>query len=118
MYSTLVAYGRHGYVEMIQRQVRFAREVAKWISNSDAFELLPNGVGIDDVFIVTIFRAKDEQVNKNLVRMINDTKKIYVSGTAWESKPEARIAVSNWTVEIERDFSRVRDVLQGLASTS
>ena len=82
----------------------------------DRFEVLPSGEITDDIFIIVLFSAKSDGLNNDLVRRINETREIYVSGTSWHGRPAARIAVSNWQVEVSRDFNRVRGVLESIAS--
>jgi glutamate/tyrosine decarboxylase-like PLP-dependent enzyme len=115
VYATLAAYGCEGYRNMLERQVQLARAVAGWLDQHEMFEILPKQVGPkskqDDIFIIVLFRAKDEQLNRELVGRINATSKIYVSGTSWEGLPASRIAVSNWQVSVERDLDRIKTAL-------
>ncbi|KAH7407614.1 pyridoxal phosphate-dependent transferase [Cadophora sp. MPI-SDFR-AT-0126] len=115
VYAVLLAYGRDGFAEMFARQVRLARGVSRFLSESEDFELLatgPNQSGeFDKVHIIVIFRAKNENINAELVKRINSTRKIYVSGTKWDGKPACRIAVSTWRVDVERDMRLVKEVL-------
>ncbi|KAI6709608.1 hypothetical protein JHW43_007878 [Diplocarpon mali] len=116
VYAVLLAYGREGFAEMFARQVRLARGIAEFLSGSEDFELLPSQPSSDgnyaDVHIIVIFRARDEAVNAELVKRVNGTNKIYVSGTKWDGKPACRIAVSTWRVDVERDLDLVKKVLR------
>ena len=119
VYATLVSYGRLGYVDMLQRQVRFARAVARYIHDHPDLEILPRSLQqkknvSSEIYIVVLFRAKDKVLNNELVKRINETLQIYVSGTVWEGEPASRIAVSNWQVDIERDFEIVKRVLESV----
>ena len=118
VYATLLSYGRRGYMDMLIRQVRLARELAGFVFDHDGYELLPRGEhrasAVAMTFMVVLFRARDEAVNRQLVQRINATGKMYVSGTKWEGRPAARIAVSNWRVEVERNASVVEEVLRGV----
>ena len=120
VYATLVAYGRQGYQDMLMRQVRLARAVAKYIQESDHFELLPESRRVSEefyseIFIIVLFRAKSESLNSELVKKINQSSRIYLSGTSWAGKPAARVAVSNWQVDPERDIQIFREVLDAVA---
>lgn len=118
VYASLMAYGHSGYRDMLERQIRFARAVAAYIYDHNAFQLLPNEVyhskdGImQKTFIIVLFRAKDEGLNRELVQRINANSKMYVSGTVWDGSPASRIAVSNWQVNPERDTILVKTVLE------
>lgn len=118
VYATLVAYGRDGYRDMLQRQIRLARLVASFLlSYPEDFELLPNMEKEEDkerlrnVYIIVLFRARDHRLNQNLVKRINATNKMYVSGTIWNGRPATRMAIANWQVEPERDLEIIKVVL-------
>jgi glutamate/tyrosine decarboxylase-like PLP-dependent enzyme len=141
VYSVLVAYGRSGFAEIFAKQVRLARAISAYFDQHPAFELLaqgpppshptapfhhlslsspqPTGTNTpierppyENTHIIVIFRAKDERVNNGLVGGICGTRKMHVSGTVWQGKKAARIAVSTWKVEVDRDLDVVRGVLE------
>jgi len=121
VYSVLVSHGLAGLQEMFIRQIQLARKVALFLHKHEQFDLLPSPISpsqiseeelINQVYIVVLFRAKNEKINERLVKRVNGLRKIYVSGTKWEGKPACRIAVSTWKVDVERDFGRVRGVLE------
>ncbi|MCJ1252167.1 hypothetical protein MMC30_009406 [Trapelia coarctata] len=117
VYATLMAYGRTGYVDMLERQVRFARAVASYLDSHDSFQLLPKtseeGSGaLEGIYIIVLFRAKDAGLNQRLVSKINESRRMYVSGTIWESQPASRIAVSNWQADPSSDLELVKEVLE------
>jgi glutamate/tyrosine decarboxylase-like PLP-dependent enzyme len=120
VYANLVAYGKDGYREMLERQINLSRGIAKYILESEDYELLPQSDAsqndiIYGIYIIVLFRAKDEELNKQLVNDIKATRKIYVSGTAWDEKPACRFAVSNWMTNVERDLPIITQVLQDVA---
>lgn len=116
VYANLVAYGRKGYQDMLQRQIALARRITAVIGGYDAYELLPADLDKEQqTFIIVLFRAVDEKVNAELVKKINSTTKIYVSGTSWDGKPACRFAVSNWQVDVERDIKIIEAVLKSVA---
>lgn len=120
MYATLVAYGRSGYTEMLQKQITLARRIASYLFEHEYFDLLPRSpercwLEIEqDIFIIVLFRAKDDTFNKSLVSRINSTSRIYVSGTTWLDHPATRIAVANWQADPERDFKIVQSVIEDI----
>ncbi|KAB2580817.1 Alpha-methyldopa hypersensitive protein [Lasiodiplodia theobromae] len=116
VYASLVAYGREGYREMLERQIRLSRAIAGLILDHAAYELLPQSDAsrndiLGGIYIIVLFRARNETLNRELVKRINATSKIYVSGTSWEGAPACRFAVSNWQVDQERDLAIIREVL-------
>ena len=113
VYATLIAYGVEGYRDMLKRQIDLARSIAKVIIDHPAYELLPTNqhAKLEEIFVIVLFRAFDMQLNSNLVRLINETGEIYVSGTQWDGQPAARFAVSNWQADVARDALLVKQVL-------
>ncbi|KAL9589189.1 MAG: hypothetical protein Q9203_002017 [Teloschistes exilis] len=113
VYGTLVSYGRLGYRYMLQRQIRFARLVAQHLFEHPDFDLLPQD--LDDkatiaerTYIIVLFRAREDALNSTLVRLLNSTSQLYVSGTTWQGRPACRIAVANWQVHPERDVAMIQ----------
>lgn len=116
VYASLAAYGRDGYRNMLERQVKLARGIAEFLANSDHFELLPKLEGgvkenIRHIFMIVLFRAKDEDLNDELTNRIKALRKVYVSGTVWKGKPACRFAVSHWKADISRDLPYIKQAL-------
>lgn len=108
---------------MFARQVRLARAVSEFLHSNEGYELLAQGPesnqGVSkeeplfqNTHMIVLFRAKDDKINGELVKRINATRKMYVSGTKWNGKPACRIAVSTWKVSVERDLQLIRGVLE------
>lgn len=121
VYATLVAYGRDGYLEMLRRQIGLARRVTRWLMTDERFQVLPSPPhGTDEemiakTFIVVLFRVKDVEIQRDFVKNVNATGRMYISGTDWEGRPAARIAVSNWQVDVQRDGKLIEEVLDQVA---
>jgi glutamate/tyrosine decarboxylase-like PLP-dependent enzyme len=116
VYATLTAYGHDGYRDMLERQIELSRGIASFLLDHEDYELLPPSDRskediLSGIYIIVLFRAKDEETNNNLVANIKATKKIYVSGTSWGGKPGCRFAVSNWQTDVSRDLPIIKDVL-------
>jgi len=62
-----------------------------------------------------LFRLRDDALNQDLVKRVNATGRVYLSGTVWDDKPAARIAVSNWQVNVQRDGALIEEVLSQVA---
>ena len=71
---------------------------------------------MENIYIIALFRARDEALNEELVQRINSTRRIYVSGTQWEARPAARFAVASWMVDVERDLALVKEILESVAA--
>lgn len=105
---------------MLKRQVQLARGIARFIDAHGAYELLPPSTErleerLQGVFVIVLFWAKGEGLNGDLVRRINGTGRVYVSGTVLEGRRACRFAVANWGVDVERDLGIVRGVLEEVA---
>ncbi|KAF2121811.1 pyridoxal-dependent decarboxylase [Lophiotrema nucula] len=116
VYASLTAYGKDGYRDMLERQVELSRGFAEYLYGSEDFELLPKFEGkkeevLANIFMIVMFRAKDEGLNKEVTNRIKATRKIYASGTAFEGKPACRLAVSNWMADVQRDLPTIKEVL-------
>jgi hypothetical protein len=101
---------------MLERQIELSRGIAKFILESDEYELLPRFGGsteeiLSNIYVIVLFRAKDETLNEQLVQKIKASRKVYVSGTAWNGQPACRFAVSNWQVDVSRDLPLIEEVL-------
>ncbi|KAI5277130.1 PLP-dependent transferase [Aureobasidium subglaciale] len=123
VYANLVAYGREGFVDMLERQIALARTIAAYMIDSDDYELLPLISGdaskeevLQRVYIIVLFRAREEALNVELVKKINASRKIYVSGTKWGGQPACRFAISNWQASVDRDWSTVKEVLDSVVT--
>lgn len=120
VYASLIAYGKAGYRDMLERQIALSRSIAQFIMDSEDYELLPH---TDDdrsdvlrrIYIIVLFRAVDQKLNEQLVAKIKASRRIYVSGTSWAGEPACRFAVSNWMVDVDRDLSVIQQVLTDVA---
>ena len=119
VYASLLSYGTDGYRDMLQRQIRLARGINGWIFDHPEYKALPEASSkselLDRTFMSVLFRAKDDKLNRELSKKINDTSRMFVSGTSWDGAPATRIAISNWRVDVERDLELVTGVLSEVA---
>lgn len=120
VYATLLAYGRRGYTDILQRQIRLARKVVADLWDSEVYQVLPvsnsKREALDKTFMVVLFSAKEDELNADLARRINATRKIYVSGTLWEGRSATRIAIANWNVDVDKDYQIIQSVLHDVAT--
>lgn len=101
---------------LLANMVTLSRRVAAFLRDSEHYELLPDdGADLDEVFMIVLFRAKDPKLSAELVEKINGTRQMYVSGTSWRGEKAVRVAVSNWMVDVERDFKVVTSILTHVA---
>ncbi|KAL7622799.1 hypothetical protein AAE478_006478 [Parahypoxylon ruwenzoriense] len=125
VYAVLLSSGREGIAAMLARMVRVARGIAGAIARdlAEDYELLPasgegeeeNADKIENTHVVTLFRARDPELNDVLVAKIQGSGEWYVSGTRWDGRPACRIAVASWRVDVDKDVEFVRDSLARIA---
>lgn len=122
VYASLIAYGRDGYRNMLERQISLARAIADYILDHTALELLPQsgsprGERLGRIYIIVLFKAKEEKLNHELATRIKRGRKIYVSGTIWDGKPACRFAVSNWMADVKKDLPIIKSALENAIVT-
>lgn len=119
VYASLLSYGKDGYRDMLERQIHLARGFYSWIFDHPEYTALPETSSksdlLDQTFMSVLFRAKDDDLNRELAKKINDTGRMFVSGTSWDGAPATRIAISNWRVDVKRDLELVTGVLAEVA---
>jgi glutamate/tyrosine decarboxylase-like PLP-dependent enzyme len=101
VYAALRSLGRSGLVELVERCCDGAARFAERIVELDGVELM-NEVVLNQV----LFRfATDEQTDEVLAR-VQDSGRIWLSGTTWDGRKAIRVSVSNWqTGEEEIDLA-------------
>lgn len=115
-YAVLLSEGRPGFANLFHNMAQLSRKLAVFLRESPYYELLPDESGdVEEIFIIVLFRAKDRKLNDELVAKINATRQLYVSGTSWKGEKAVRVAVSNWKVDVERDFKVVTTILNDVA---
>ncbi|KAL5358702.1 pyridoxal phosphate-dependent transferase [Aspergillus floccosus] len=119
VYASLIAYGKTGYRRALERQIRLARMIAGWLFDHPAYNVLPKANSKEELlgqtYMTVLFSAKEEELNNHLAKRVNDTSKMFVSGTSWQGRSACRIAISNWRVNEPRDFAVVTAVLNSVA---
>jgi len=119
VYTTVMTYGRDGYLDMLRRQIGLARRVTSWLLRDERFEVLPSPSHkgetekqiLAKTFIVVLFRVRNEEAQRDFVKNVNAKGRMYISGTVWEGKSAARIAVSNWQADVQRDGDLIEEEL-------
>jgi glutamate/tyrosine decarboxylase-like PLP-dependent enzyme len=116
VYAVLLSEGRDGIAAMLARMVHLTRKIAEFVRDSEHYAWLPNeNADLNDTHIIVLLRAKDDKLNDVLVQRINESRKMYVSGTVWRGQKAIRVAVSTWRADVERDMPIIREILSGVA---
>src|SRR5689334_13102453 len=101
VYAALRSLGRSGLVELVERCCDGAARFAERIVELDGVELLT-----EVVLNQVLFRfASDEQTDDVLAR-VQESGRIWLSGTTWDGRKAIRVSVSNWqTTDEEIDLA-------------
>jgi len=132
LFAALLSLGRSGYTELVERNVRFARDVAAWMNSDEGgrmwYEVLnltrEGKDGQKSVPLnVVLFRARagtapvaylhPSHGSPLLCKAINATRRMYTSPTVYQGVAAVRIAVSNWGTELPLDGKVEDDGYQG-----
>jgi glutamate/tyrosine decarboxylase-like PLP-dependent enzyme len=119
VWTTLLAYGRRGHREMVERHLALARHLAKRVDDSSQLErLAPARLNI------VCFRARPESLsegeldalNRELGEALLRDGRVFAGTTIHEGKVAFRPAIVNWSTE-EGDVDMLVDVLLELLET-
>jgi glutamate/tyrosine decarboxylase-like PLP-dependent enzyme len=104
VWSTLRAYGRTGYREMVERHLALARRMARLVDEAPELERLAE-VPLN----IVCFRfnpgnqseAELDQLNERLGEVLLEDGRVYVGTTDFEGKVALRPAIANWRTQDE-----------------
>lgn len=117
---TLMAYGKEGYAEIVERNCDCARQLGEYIEKHDGFRLLST-VRMNVVcFTLNVNDLTFAQI-QDFLRDLRDDGMVYLTPTMYKGTPAIRAAVSNWQT-IEKDIelafeSLSRVYMQWMAKT-
>ncbi len=102
---TLNAYGKEGYREIIERNIRLARQLGAFIQSSDLFELLAP-VRLNTVCF-TLKQETDPQKIQAFLDILNERGKVFMTPTVFNQRKGIRAALVNWRTT-EKDVELVQ----------
>jgi glutamate/tyrosine decarboxylase-like PLP-dependent enzyme len=101
VYAALRSLGRSGVVELVERCCATARRFAERIVDVPGVELL-NGVVLNQV----LFRFENDDRTDAVLQRVQESSRVWMSGTTWDGRKAIRLSVSNWqTGEDEADLA-------------
>ncbi len=101
VYAALRSLGRKGIAELVERTCACARRFAHGIVELPDVELL-NDVVLNQV----LFRFDTDSRTDEVLRAVQDSGDVWMSGTAWNGRRAIRLSVSNWqTGDAEIDLA-------------
>jgi glutamate/tyrosine decarboxylase-like PLP-dependent enzyme len=111
---TLIAYGRDGYREMVERNCYAAQKLGDLLESSEHFRVLAP-VRMNVVcFTLSNANVSAEEV-RGFLNMVRDDGRAFFTPTVYKGTPAIRAAVSNWQTgeqDIEIAYGALRDVHQ------
>ena len=101
VYAALRSLGRSGIVELVERCCDGAARFGEAIAGLAGVEVL-NDVVLNQV----LFRFDSDERTDEVLRRVQESGEIWLSGTTWNGQKAIRVSVSNWqTGEEEIDLA-------------
>jgi glutamate/tyrosine decarboxylase-like PLP-dependent enzyme len=101
VYAALRSLGRSGVVELVERCCDAAARFAEAIVELPGAELL-NEVVLNQV----LFRFESDEQTDEALRQVQESGRVWLSGTTWRGRKAIRVSVSNWqTTDEEIDLA-------------
>lgn len=99
VWFTLMAYGREGYREIVERNCASARNLSERIGSSRHFQLLAP-VRMNVVCFTLHGDASQDRIEQYLIRLRNDGR-VFLTATELGGIPAIRAAISNWRTQAD-----------------
>ena len=101
VYAALRSLGRSGLQELVERCCDGAARFAEAITELEGVELL-NDVVLNQV----LFRFESDERTDEVLRLVQEDGRVWMSGTTWDGRKSIRLSVSNWqTGDAEIDLA-------------
>jgi glutamate/tyrosine decarboxylase-like PLP-dependent enzyme len=102
LWLTLRVHGRQAYEELIDRQLELAKKMAKWIEQSDTFELAaPQTLPILNFRVKGVpSEAESEAVNIAIVDAVTRDGKMWISRTTVRGQSVLRMMVISYLSDV------------------
>jgi glutamate/tyrosine decarboxylase-like PLP-dependent enzyme len=91
VYAALRSLGRRGLTDPVERCCDAASRFAAAITELDGVELL-NEVVLNQV----LFRFDSDERTDEVLRRVQESGRVWMSGTTWDGRKAIRVSVSNW----------------------
>ncbi|WP_236124103.1 pyridoxal phosphate-dependent decarboxylase family protein [Pseudomonas cichorii] len=106
LWMTLVAYGKSGYRELVERNCDFVRRLEAWVDSSEHYEKLC------PVYLnILMFRCCSKAENEAVLRNINASGKLFITPSIYNGEKVFRLAVCSWMTTLD-DLDVVTCALQ------
>jgi glutamate/tyrosine decarboxylase-like PLP-dependent enzyme len=91
VYAALRSLGRRGVLDLVERCCDAAARFAGRIAELDGVEVL-NEVVLNQV----LFRFESDERTDEVLRQVQESGRVWLSGTTWDGRKAIRVSVSNW----------------------
>jgi len=112
---TLMAYGKEGHREIVDRNCDMAHKLGTWIEASEHFKLLAP-VRMN----VVCFTLNDNNITPAQIQQflagVRDDGRVFFTPTVYKGIPAIRAAISNWQTE-EKDIKIATEVLRKIITS-
>lgn len=93
VWFSLLAYGKKGYQEIVQRNIDVAQKLTSYIKNSEKFELVaPTRVNVVCFKVVGLSQEKQDE----FLQTLNSRRKIFITPSVYLGQSCFRAAFVNW----------------------
>jgi glutamate/tyrosine decarboxylase-like PLP-dependent enzyme len=94
---TLMAYGTHGYTEIVERNCDLAHWLGQKIGASKAFALL-SPVRLNGVCFTLAMRGNSPTMNdiQRYLKLLRNSGRVFLTPTVFKGIPAMRVSVTNW----------------------
>jgi glutamate/tyrosine decarboxylase-like PLP-dependent enzyme len=109
VYAALRSLGRSGLTELVERCCDGAARFARGVAELRGVEVL-NDVALNQV----LFRFEDDARTDAVLERVQESGRVWASGTLWNGRKAIRLSVSNWQTgekEIELALAAFRDAI-------
>ncbi len=113
VYAALRSLGRSGIAELVERCCEGATQFAAAIAELPGVQLL-NEVVLNQV----LFQFDSDERTDNVLRRVQESSEVWMSGTTWDGRKAIRVSVSNWQTgdeEIALAVAAFREAAYGQA---
>jgi glutamate/tyrosine decarboxylase-like PLP-dependent enzyme len=114
VYAALRTLGRRGIADLVERTCACARRFAAGIVDVSSGAEVLNDVVLNQV----LFRFESDERTEEVLRRVQDSGDVWMSGTTWDGRRAIRVSVSNWQTgddEIDLALESYRQAAQAPA---
>lgn len=111
---TLMAYGKEGHREIVERNCRLANVLGEYVDSSSEFKLLAP-VRMNVVCFTLNRQGLTSETVKAFLQKVRDDGRVFFTPTVYQGIPAIRAAISNWRTS-EKDIAIAIEALKQLST--